>query len=555
MLKGILGGGFWGTVLMGVSLATASLVAEQPAGNAPPSSPVFAPPGGLAAVAPEGTDPDLPARVADAGGAPQPSDTPQVTVDTTVARDVTADTAAPETPDAAQTTAGLAVPPVSADTPIDAGTEAPVLPNPQAAAPRVPVQEADIRLETTTPPLPEPAPDPVPVTVIEDAAPPGIVIIDGDVAAQAPATVAGITATPAAPETPEAPAGPVVVADPVASEPTQPVSVAEPVPDPANAVPGTDTSPADDPTEPEIIVIIEPQGSGTEDDATGDATDPETDPEPQADTEDAPRIALRGEAATLPGTGGAIRVIRSGDTATDADDAATEAAAEVDPDLPALIRFAAPLDNPEDRPLMAVILIDAGALAGAVPAVAGVPFDLTVAIDPAVPGAADRMLAYRAAGIEVLVLARVPSGATPSDAEVALEAAFAQVPEAVGLLDTAQTGLQGDGAVVAQAMARLAADGRGYVTAPQGLTPSLRAADAADVPSGLIYRDLDSDGQSAQVIRRFLDQAAFRARQQEGVILLGRVRADTLSALTLWGTANRAGQVTLAPISHVLGAP
>ena len=54
------------------------------------------------------------------------------------------------------------------------------------------------------------------------------------------------------------------------------------------------------------------------------------------------------------------------------------------------------------------------------------------------------------------------------------------------------------------------------------------------------------------MIRRFVDQAAFRARQESGVILLGRVRPDTISALTLWGNANRAGQVALAPVSAVL---
>jgi polysaccharide deacetylase 2 family uncharacterized protein YibQ len=54
------------------------------------------------------------------------------------------------------------------------------------------------------------------------------------------------------------------------------------------------------------------------------------------------------------------------------------------------------------------------------------------------------------------------------------------------------------------------------------------------------------------VIRRFLDQAAFRAGQDGGVIMLGRLRADTISALLLWGLQDRAGKVALAPISAVL---
>jgi len=50
-----------------------------------------------------------------------------------------------------------------------------------------------------------------------------------------------------------------------------------------------------------------------------------------------------------------------------------------------------------------------------------------------------------------------------------------------------------------------------------------------------------------------MDQAAFKARQESGVVLLGRVRPDTISALNLWGNANRAGQVAMAPVTAVLG--
>ena len=105
-----------------------------------------------------------------------------------------------------------------------------------------------------------------------------------------------------------------------------------------------------------------------------------------------------------------------------------------------------------------------------------------------------------------------------------------------------------------QAMEGLAEDGRGLVTVSKGLNTALRAAEQANVPAGVIFRDLDSEGQDARVIRRFLDQAAFRARQESGVLLLARVRPNTISALVLWGTANRAGQVAVAPVSAVLSA-
>lgn len=67
-----------------------------------------------------------------------------------------------------------------------------------------------------------------------------------------------------------------------------------------------------------------------------------------------------------------------------------------------------------------------------------------------------------------------------------------------------------------------------------------------------IYRDIDGDDQDARVIRRFIDQAAFRARQESGVVLLGRVRPDTISALILWGTVNQGSDVAFVPLSAIL---
>jgi polysaccharide deacetylase 2 family uncharacterized protein YibQ len=70
-----------------------------------------------------------------------------------------------------------------------------------------------------------------------------------------------------------------------------------------------------------------------------------------------------------------------------------------------------------------------------------------------------------------------------------------------------------------------------------------------------VFRDFDGKGQGATVIRRFLDQAAFRASQEEdGVIMVGRLRPDTISALLLWGLQDRASSVALAPVSAVLNA-
>ena len=103
-----------------------------------------------------------------------------------------------------------------------------------------------------------------------------------------------------------------------------------------------------------------------------------------------------------------------------------------------------------------------------------------------------------------------------------------------------------------QVTAILAQSGHGLVTMDKGLNTMPKLARKAGVPASPIFRDFDSKGQDAVVIRRFLDQAAFRAGQEGAVIMLGRSRPDTISALLLWGLQDRAGTVALSPVSAVL---
>ena len=219
---------------------------------------------------------------------------------------------------------------------------------------------------------------------------------------------------------------------------------------------------------------------------------------------------------------------------------------------PALEAYAAQADNPNGLPLMAVVLVDDGSMPAAKSALAGLPFPVTIALDPSLPDAAAVAQSYRDEGFELAVIAHVPEGAVPTDVEVAFESVFAQMPESIAVLDLGESGFQSNRDATEQAMEILAADGRGYVTVSQGLNTASRAAEQAGVPAAVVYRDLDSEDQDARVIRRFVDQAAFRARQESGVVLVGRLRPDTVSALILWGTANRAGQVALVPVSAVL---
>jgi len=272
------------------------------------------------------------------------------------------------------------------------------------------------------------------------------------------------------------------------------------------------------------------------------------------------RLTLQGDGPGLPAATDGVRINRPGaEPAAELESAAEPAAAAdpapgMTPSGPALILHAAPFDNPAALAELAIILIDAGDMAGAAAAVAAIGFPVTIAIDPGRPGAAADMAVYRAQGREVMMLARLPVGARPVDVAVVFEAAFATLPETVAVLDAGDGGLTARSAITQQALTRLAQDGRGLVVMGGGLNGIDRDAAQAGVPAATILRDLDGEGQDARVIRRFLDDAAFRARQQGQAIILGRVRPDTLSTLLLWGAADRAGQVALAPVSALLQA-
>ena len=214
---------------------------------------------------------------------------------------------------------------------------------------------------------------------------------------------------------------------------------------------------------------------------------------------------------------------------------------------------AATFDNPEGKPLMSVVLLDDEAGAIGPEALSTFPYALSIAVDPMSPDAQDRMQLYRAAGFDVMALIDMPAGATASDTETLMRAALERLPSAVAVLEGVETGLQSDKAVSDQAAAILAETGHGLVMFPKGLNTAQKLAAQAGVPSATLFRDFDAKGQSAAVIRRFLDQAAFKARQEEnGVIMLGRMRPDTISALLLWGLQDRASSVALAPISALL---
>ena len=146
----------------------------------------------------------------------------------------------------------------------------------------------------------------------------------------------------------------------------------------------------------------------------------------------------------------------------------------------------------------------------------------------------------------------LPQGAQPSDAETTLAVAFSRMPEVIGVLEGQGAGLQPDRATADQVTAILGQGGYGLVTQDKGLNTMPKLAVKEGVPAAPVFRDFDSKGQTPTVIRRFLDQAAFKAGIEGSVIMMGRMRPETISALLVWGLQDRASQVALAPVSAVL---
>jgi uncharacterized protein len=218
---------------------------------------------------------------------------------------------------------------------------------------------------------------------------------------------------------------------------------------------------------------------------------------------------------------------------------------------PPIVRYSEPFSNPDDKPLMSIILIDDDKSIG-VEALANFPQPLTMAVDPSAPDAAEKMARHRAAGFEVVSLIDLPKGATAQDAEVTLTASFAAMPEVVAVLEGPNSGIQGNRSLADQVSTIVASTGHGVIMQENGLNTVYKLAARDGIPAGLVFRDFDGAGQSGRNMRRFLDQAAFRAGQDGAVIMLGRIRPETISTLLLWALQDRASRIALAPVSAVL---
>ena len=221
-------------------------------------------------------------------------------------------------------------------------------------------------------------------------------------------------------------------------------------------------------------------------------------------------------------------------------------------DASPLVQFATPYERINSRPILSVVLMDEGRSDLDLGILREFPFPLSIAINPNAGNAVERAGQFRAAGLEVLAILDLPEGAKPEDVEVNLATSLTVLPEAVAILEGGTTGLQETREVSDQVIAFVKSTGHGLIMHPKGLNTAQKMAARDGVPSVTVFRDFDGNGQTEVVMRRFLDQAAFKARQQDGVLMMGRLRQETLAALAVWTLADRASTVALAPASTLL---
>ncbi len=341
-------------------------------------------------------------------------------------------------------------------------------------------------------------------------------------------------------------------------EPTEPAQVAEPaepdVAEPEANVPDTSEAEVveDDPVADEVAVTAE---APSEEETSAEAPSEEEPSEEDTANADAAQSITDEIIAALPKPAGTFEDLAPSVTtgrlpSLTSDESTADAPSALSP--PPFERFASTFQNDSDKPPMAIVLIDTGDSELGVEALETFPYPLTFAVDTSKPDATAKMQIYRDKGFEVLALVDLPRGATPSDVEVAMSAHLSAVPEAVGILEGVDTGVQTSREMADQLTQIVLDSGHGMLLQKSGLNTARKLAEREGIPAGTVFRDFDGNGQSASVMRRFLDQAAFRAGQEGGVIMMGRLQAETISALLIWGLADRASRVALVPVSTVL---
>ncbi|PYG34421.1 divergent polysaccharide deacetylase family protein [Pelagimonas varians] len=539
MARGFLGGAIWGVVISGVGAGALS-VAMGPADR-----------DRFAAV---GQD-NIPLVAEDLVQAPEPSQIPEMPVE-------------PETPKASTVPSEPDAEPISEPEPEPEPEREPE-PEPETSAAEPAIDPA------------KPGRRPNPETAFETPQAPGGALdapqapfaVGADTALPVPPTVGGAPVAPAGAEPSSEGAQVTVATDapvlpaaqsavPGAPEPETSLDIStEPAQPPLPAISAEETAliTEEAPIPDNALVALIPQEAEEEPVRQETAVVPEPVPAPQpapiaivqpTPEADPDRPAIGKPAGSLLDRTQAVPASRLPRLGSEADQPLESAELSGTP----LVQFAVK-PNPvpaADVPRISIILIDDAVDTWGPEAIKTLPIPVSIAIPPSHPEAAKTAAEYRQLGFEVLAMADIPLGATPSDVEVTLSGTLQAVPGAVAVLEDPDGGLQSSRDVSSQTATFLAASGHGLVMMPKGLNTAQQLALKAGVPSASLFRDMDNDNQDASAVRRALDQATFRAKQEGAVVMLGRLTANTLSGVIQWGLQDKNASIAIVPVSTIL---
>lgn len=209
------------------------------------------------------------------------------------------------------------------------------------------------------------------------------------------------------------------------------------------------------------------------------------------------------------------------------------------------------------RPLLSVLLVDAGPDGIATAALSGLQFPVTFAVPVDLPDAAERARAYRAAGFEVMAMVPSDDRGTLSDLSAAeveerLNAFLDAVPEAIGVLDREGGDIPRDNRVTRAALASVQASGHILVTRRETGFNSVDAiADVDGIPTATVSLVLPV-GADGAVIRGELERASVNARSAGGLVVLGRTDRGTITSLFAWVLGSGTRTVDLAPVTALI---
>jgi polysaccharide deacetylase 2 family uncharacterized protein YibQ len=219
---------------------------------------------------------------------------------------------------------------------------------------------------------------------------------------------------------------------------------------------------------------------------------------------------------------------------------------------PAIEQYAEPFVEAGDKPVLSIVLIDDQNYRLDPTVLEAIPLPVAFAVPAETPADKSLMRYYRNQGFEVVVLVDYPIGAKAQDVEVVLSAALGNITDSVAVMEWTSGTVQASREVSTHTGDILETTGHGLLLYEKGLNTGLQYALKIGVAAKTIYRALDNDDEDERTMRRFLDGAAFRARQEGHAIVVAHARALTLSALTFWSLQEWSNSVVKVPLSQAL---